>query len=99
MSHVTVTETTPLAFNTEALLHICLSVLDCHLEKVRVSPNHGPVSISQPSETLQNWARPNQCSELPLVLDVLVDHPRDAHGHNSVVPGGDEHQSHTHAHA
>lgn len=36
---------------------------------------------------------------VPLVLNVLIDHPCNAHGHDSIVPRGDEHQSQTHAHA
>lgn len=36
---------------------------------------------------------------LPLVLNILIDHPSNAHSHDSIVPGGDEHQSQTHAHA
>ena len=34
----------------------------------------------------------------PLVLDVLVDEAGDAHGHDGIVPGGDEHQRHEHDH-
>lgn len=36
---------------------------------------------------------------LPLVLNVLIDHPSNAHSHDSIVPRGDKHQSQTHAHA
>lgn len=36
---------------------------------------------------------------LPLVLNILIDHPSNAHSHDSIVPRGDEHQSQTHAHA
>lgn len=42
---------------------------------------------------------PKECIDVPLVLNVLIDHPCNAHGHNSVVPRGDEHQRQTHAHA
>lgn len=41
----------------------------------------------------------SKAPDIPLVLDVLIDHPCNAHGHDSVIPRGDEHQSQTHAHA
>ncbi len=44
-------------------------------------------------------ANANWTPDIPLVLNVLVDHASNAHGHNSVVPGGDEHESQTHTHA
>lgn len=67
--------------------------------KLPISPNQCHAFVSQPSEPLQSRTGPNKCADIPLVLNVLVDHPCDAHGHDGVVPGGDEHQGQTHAHA
>lgn len=35
----------------------------------------------------------------PSVFDVFVDTASDGHGHNSIIPGGDEHESKTQAHS
>lgn len=35
----------------------------------------------------------------PSVLNVFVDATCDSHGHNSIIPGGDEHESETQAHS
>lgn len=36
---------------------------------------------------------------LPSVFNVFVDAASDGHGHNSIIPGGDEHESKTQAHS
>lgn len=38
-------------------------------------------------------------SFLPSVFDVFVDAASNDHGHDSVIPGGDEHKSKTQAHS
>lgn len=36
---------------------------------------------------------------LPSVFNVFVDATSDDHGNNSIIPGGDEHESKTQAHS
>lgn len=35
----------------------------------------------------------------PMVLNILVDHSGNHHGDDGIIPGGDEHERHTDAHA